>query len=191
MIDKYTLLVNKENKVPENIENIFEFIETTDTENKQVLIEKETYNEFLKLKDYILEKENVLIGIDGGYRSVKRQEELYYAFIKKYGKEYADSIVAPVGCSEHHTGLAIDVGIYFENEGYIIVNDNFERVDEIFKKNIHQYLHMFGFILRYPEGKEHITGYPYEPWHIRYVGKEIAKDIYSKNLTLEEYLVNF
>lgn len=188
MINKYTLLVNKENKVPENIENIFELVETTDTENKPVLIEKETLDEFINLKNFLLEKENILIGIDGGYRSVKRQEELYYEFIKKYGKEYADSIVAPIGCSEHHTGLAIDLGIYFENEGYIIVKDNFDRVDIVFKNKIHQYLHLFGFIIRYPKDKEEITGYPYEPWHIRYVGKEIAKDIYTNNLTLEEYL---
>ncbi len=188
MIDKYTLLVNKENKVPENIENIFELIQTNDTENEPVLIEKETFDAFIKLKNFILEKENILIGIDGGYRSVKRQEDLYYEFVKKYGKEYADSLVAPAFCSEHHTGLAIDVGIYFENEGYIIVNDNFDKVNIVFKNHIHKYLNLFGFILRYPENKEKITGYPYEPWHIRYVGKEIANNIYTNNLTLEEYL---
>ena len=68
--------------------------------------------------------------------------------------------------------------------------------DELFNKEdiylvIHKYLHKFGFILRYPKDKEDITGYNYEPWHIRYVGKEVASIIYNNNITLEEYVLKY
>lgn len=188
MVDKYTLLVNKENKVPKDIKEQLSFVEAIDIDNESTLVENETYEAYLKLMKYIKEEFNISIGIDGAYRSVERQEELYNKFILKYGKTYADSIVAPVGCSEHHTGLAIDIAIYFKGEGYISTNDNFDKVDKVFKEFIHPYLHEFGFILRYQEGKENITGYPYEPWHIRYVGIENAKYIYNNHLTLEEYI---
>lgn len=188
MINKYTLLVNKENKVPDNVENLVNLVAALDIDNEACLVEEETYNEYLNLKKFVKEKFNIVIGIDGAYRSVKRQKELYNEFILKYGKSYADSIVASAGCSEHHTGLAIDLAIHFDNEGYISTNDNFEKVDKVFKEFIHPYLHSFGFILRYPENKEDITGYPYEPWHIRFVGKDIAKNIYENKITLEEYL---
>ena len=84
----------------------------------------------------------------------------------------------------------MDLAIYFDNEGYISTNDNFDRVDKIFKKFIHPYLHEFGFILRYLDSKQDITGYPYEPWHIRYIGKDIATAVYKDNITLEEYINN-
>lgn len=190
MFNKYTLLVNKNNKVPDNIEVLVNLIEIIDIDNEITLVEEETYNAYLSLKQFIKEKFNITIGIDGAYRSVKRQKELYNEFILKYGKSYADSIVAPAGCSEHHTGLAIDLAIYFDNEGYISTNDNFDRVDKIFKKFIHPYLHEFGFILRYLDSKQDITGYPYEPWHIRYIGKDIATAVYKDNITLEEYINN-
>ncbi len=188
MINKYTLLVNKENKVPDNIESLVNLVDAIDIDNDACLVEEETYNAYIELKQFLKDNFNIKIGIDGAYRSVKRQKEIYNEFILKYGKSYADSIVAPVGCSEHHTGLAIDLAIFFDNEGYISTNDNFERVDKVFKEFIHPYLHNFGFILRYPEGKDYITRYPYEPWHIRYVGIENATYIYENKITLEEYL---
>ena len=129
----------------------------------------------------------IVIGIDSGYRSLAHQQKIYSDFIIKYGKEYADKIVAPVGCSEHHTGLAIDISIKVDNK-FLIDNNDLMKNENIYLE-IHKYLSNFGFILRYPKGKDEITGYPYEPWHIRYVGGSVAKKIYDDDLTLEEYLL--
>ena len=92
-------------------------------------------------------------------------------FLVKYGADYVKNYVAEPGFSEHHTGLAIDLYL--------------ESVDAWAK--IEARLPELGFILRYPLGKENITGYSYEPWHIRYVGKDAAEEIMSEGITLEEY----
>ncbi len=95
------------------------------------------------LKEEVKKYESVIIEIDSGYRSVKRQKELYNEFVEKYGKEHADKVVAPVGCSEHHTSVAIDVAISIENEGYIDANSEFDRNEKILKEHVHKYLTMF------------------------------------------------
>lgn len=113
------------------------------------------------------------------YRSYIYQQELYQYYVKFKGNDYADKASARPGHSEHQTGLAIDV--MGSNNDY----DEFDKSVEFdwMKDNAHQY----GFILRYPKGKEHITGFKYEPWHYRYVGVETATYIYQNNLILEEY----
>jgi D-alanyl-D-alanine carboxypeptidase len=104
--------------------------------------------------------------------------------MNKYGIDYAEEVVAMPGTSEHHTGQALDLVINVDGKWIEENEDSMKHLD-IYKK-IHKVLKHFGFILRYPEGKEDITGYPYEPWHIRYVGEDIAMNI--GDLTLEEYL---
>ena len=94
------------------------------------------------------------------------------------GEEYTNLHIAKPGESEHHTGLAID--IKSGDTSPFIISKEYVWL----KKNAHKY----GFILRYPEGKEEITGYAFEPWHYRYVGKKIAKFITKNNMTLEEYI---
>lgn len=188
MIDNiYSILVNKENKVPSDIEQQINLLTIDDTNNKKIFIEEYTLKNYKKLKECVLKRENVLIGIGNAYRTAEIQKEIYEKFMELYGKEYANSIVAPVGFSEHQTGLAIDLEIYFTGEGFISNNKNFERTRTVFEEKIHKYLGEFGFILRYPKNKENITKYPYEPWHIRYVGEKIAKEINEKNITFEEY----
>ena len=81
--------------------------------------------------------------------------------------------------------------ILISASNYIFGKTSSPKDEEPIYKELHKHLKDFGFILRYPEGKEHITGYPYEPWHIRYVGKFVAKIIYEKNYTLEEYLTKY
>ena len=103
--------------------------------------------------------------------------------MKKYGLDYAEEMVAMPGTSEHHTGLAIDIVINKDGE-WIEENKYLLNEQDIFSK-IHRDLKYFGFIVRYPKGKQDITGYPYEPWHLRYIGKDAEK---IGNLTLEEYL---
>ena len=113
------------------------------------------------------------------YRNYEYQDKLFNYYTEKYGIEYALSCSAKPGHSEHQTGLAVDV--MGSNNSY----DDFEFSDEFewMRDNAYKY----GFILRYPKGKENITGFKYEPWHYRYVGKEVAKIIYEKNIVLEEY----
>lgn len=115
------------------------------------------------------------------FRSYDYQVQLYNDYVARDGKDAADRYSARPGFSEHQTGLAFDIsgpgGIDFGTFGET-------KEGKWLRDNAHR----FGFILRYPEGKEHITGYMYESWHFRYVGKEIAPTIYEKQLTLEEYL---
>ena len=112
-----------------------------------------------------------------GFRSYSRQTVLYNNYVKKDGQAKADTYSARPGTSEHQTGLAFDVGQLKYTFG-----------DTPAGKWLAQNCHLYGFIIRYPKGKTHITGYVYEPWHIRYVGKEHATKIMNNNLTLEEYL---
>jgi tRNA pseudouridine55 synthase len=185
---KYKVLVNKENKIKDKFLSKIELITTKDVDDLDVQVEKETYNAYLKLKEFLATK-NVIIGIASAYRSKEYQQEIYDSFVEEYGKDYADKVVAPVGCSEHHTGLAIDINIKANGTWPSDNNELMEQVEHY--KAIHKYLADYGFILRYPEGKEDITGYPYEPWHIRYIGKTVAKIIEKENYTLEEYLSDY
>lgn len=184
-----TILVNKENKIKNNYLNRVEFVTIKNILDKEIKVEKVTYNSFLKLQAYLLEK-NIEIGIDSSYRSIEDQSKVWDEYANKYGIDYCNKYVAPAGYSEHHTGLAIDF--------YIKVNGKYPKDDkEVFDyqldkyKEVEKYLKDFGFILRYPEKKQNITGYSYEPWHIRYVGEFVANIIYNNNLTLEEYLNDF
>ena len=122
-------------------------------------------------------KDKITLWIQSGYRSYKTQDELFNNYVKKHGKEKAETFSARPGHSEHQTGLAMDLNI---------INSSFEGTKEAIwiEKNCYKY----GFIIRYPKGKEKITGYKYEPWHIRYLGKDMSKKVYSSGLTLEEYL---
>ena len=111
------------------------------------------------------------------YRTYQFQVTVYNSMVKGYSKEYADSYSARPGHSEHQTGYTIDC-----ND----INNVFADTDE--GKWLAEHCWEYGFIIRYPLGKEHITGYSYESWHIRYVGVEHAKAIWEQGLTLEEYL---
>lgn len=124
-------------------------------------------------------KENLSIIAMSTYRSYKYQVNLYNTYAKKDGKEIADTYSARPGYSEHQTGLAVDV--YNGKEPYT----NFEVTEEFkwMEKNAYKY----GYILRFPKNKTKETGYNYEAWHYRYVGEEIAKYIYNKKISYEEY----
>lgn len=117
------------------------------------------------------------IPLISGFRSYSRQQTLYNNYVARDGQALADTYSARPGHSEHQTGLAFDVGNLDDNYGST-------PAGIWLKENCHKY----GFIIRYPKGKESITGYQYEPWHIRYVGVEHATKIMNQNITLEEYL---
>lgn len=185
---KYTILVNKDNKIKDNYLNKCNLISTKNELNEDIQVEENAYNSFLKLKEFLKEK-NIFIDIDDSYRSIERQDELYKYYLENNGQDYCDNYVAVKGYSEHHTGLAIDIMLKV-NDSYLREDmDQFEYIS-VFEE-IHKYLYGYGFILRYPKGKEKITGYSYEPWHFRYVGYLPAKIIYENNLCLEEYLSDY
>jgi len=120
------------------------------------------------------------------YRSYGFQKILYDNYVAQYGEEEAGKFSAKPGESEHQTGLAVDVSSPSVN--YQLTRD-FGDTEE--GRWLATHAHEFGFILRYPEGKENITGYMYEPWHLRYVGKFVAKEIDLEETTLEEYLQKY
>lgn len=186
MILDYTVLVNKDNKLPENWEKSLHLVTVEDFEGGEThQIEKEAYEKFVELREALL-NEGIQIELDSCYRSVEAQQDIWDRFTEEYGEEYVKKYVAVPGYSEHQTGLAIDICLV--KDGVTIdENDDMIAEREIFAI-IHSKLADYGFILRYPEGKEDITGYGYEPWHFRYVGyNELAHEIMDNGITLEEY----
>ncbi len=181
-----TVLVNRNNPVNNKIIDNLDLIDIKSIEDTIIKIDKETYNAFLKLQEFCKTK-NLEIGIESAYRSLEEQQTVTEYYLESKGKEYVDKYVAPVGCSEHHTGLAID--FYIKEEEY--PEDDTEIRNDTKYKEVHKYLKDFGFILRYPKEKEDITGYSYEPWHIRYVGNIVANICYENDLTLEEYKTSY
>jgi D-alanyl-D-alanine carboxypeptidase len=116
------------------------------------------------------------------YRSYATQEALFQYYVQRDGLEKAKTYSAAPGTSEHMTGLAIDVS---GADGKCAAEDCFGETKEA--KWIAEHAAEYGFIVRYPKGKEAITGYQYEPWHLRYVGKPLAEEITKRGITLEEY----
>ena len=117
------------------------------------------------------------IPLISGFRSYETQNTIYNNNVRKDGEAIANIYSAKPGQSEHQTGLAFDVGK---------ISDNYGETEP--GKWLASNAHNYGFIIRYLKGKENITGYKYEPWHIRYVGVQVATEIYNKGITLEEYL---
>ncbi|EMF45770.1 D-alanyl-D-alanine carboxypeptidase [Planococcus halocryophilus Or1] len=118
------------------------------------------------------------------YRNFARQKQLYESYVAKDGQQAADRYSARPGYSEHQTGLAFDIGESGQEQHWASASFGDTEGGKWLATNAHNY----GFILRYPDGKEKITGYMYESWHFRYVGKDVATQIYEKGITLEEYL---
>lgn len=131
-------------------------------------------------------KNNTPVYGQSAYRSYERQSILYNKAIKNYGKEKADMDTARPGHSEHQTGLTIDVSS--NKQGNMLTFENTPSFTWM-QNNAYKY----GFILRYPKGKENIHGFIYESWHYRYVGQKVAKDMHDNysNLTFDEYYYKF
>ncbi|MCM1371213.1 MAG: M15 family metallopeptidase [Clostridium sp.] len=177
--DDILVLVNKNNKLPNDyIPNGLEEINIKYS-NEGKLLRHEARFAFEALSSDALKEGYKIIAVSA-YRTYTYQEKLFNNYIEEYGEDYALNCSARPGHSEHQTGLSLDV--MGTNNSY----DDFEESNE-FEWMIDN-AHKYGFILRYPKGKENITGYKYEPWHYRYVGVDVAKEIYKNDITLEEYL---
>lgn len=186
--DTYLVLVNRTHELPEDWLDRIELVVAGNTLGYDVEIERETYDHFSELREDLLQ-DGIDIELDSVYRSVDEQKDLWKRFEDEKGTEYCEQYVAKPGYSEHHTGLAVDV--YLIKNGEVIDdNDAMIAEKEIFAE-VHSRLAEHGFILRYLENKEDITGYSYEPWHFRYVGVKAAKEIMEQGITLEEYLNEF
>ncbi|MGM9926493.1 MAG: D-alanyl-D-alanine carboxypeptidase family protein [Bacillus sp. (in: firmicutes)] len=128
------------------------------------------------------ESEGIELYAVSGYRSYERQQVVFNAEVAVNGQEAAAAAVAVPGSSEHQTGLAMDISARSVS---LELTQDFEPTVE--GQWLAENAHKYGFILRYPKGKEEITGYKFEPWHFRYVGEEYAQVIYENDLTLEEF----
>ncbi|MDD2647769.1 MAG: M15 family metallopeptidase [Eubacteriales bacterium] len=180
--DEYTVLVNHDymldkKYVPDDLVKV-------DVKFKDAKIElrKEAADALLQLFADAKEAGYNLIAASG-YRSYSRQATIYYNKVKSMGKERAAKLSAPAGASEHQLGLAVDITCK-ANKQYL--NANFAKTDE--GKWVTEHCYDYGFILRYKQEWEDVTGYAYEPWHIRYVGMEHAANIKELDIPYEEYV---
>ena len=211
-LDKY--LSNKKDNVDETISYVNaglyrdyykDMIETDTSKDTLILVNKYNYlgstyvpndlqtidanfskgvnNKLRRVAKVAFEKMAAAAKLDGiiiynlsAYRSYQSQESIYNRSVKNYGVEESDKTSARPGNSEHQTGLALDINS---------VDNNFENTTAY--KWLINNSYKYGFILRYPENKENITGYSFEPWHYRYVGEDVANKIQEEDITFDEY----
>lgn len=139
-------------------------------------VDDEAYNALYEMEEAAA-SDGITLYVVSDFRDYETQEIIYNRYVEQNGKEEADTFSARPGYSEHQTGLAFDLNDLEESFA-----DTPEGI--WLAENCHKY----GFIIRYPKGKDDITGYMYEPWHVRYLGKEMSEKVYQSGLTLEEYL---
>jgi D-alanyl-D-alanine carboxypeptidase len=182
--DNLLVLVNKYNKLPDDYEptNLEDFDIKYKISKYEKPMRKEAHDALIKLIDDI-NKQGMNLWINSTFRTKDYQNGLFTKSVKNNGMAHALIYSAKMRHSEHETGLAVDMSSV---KGML---DGFEKYPEYkwLIKNAHKY----GFIERYPKGKEWITGYAYEPWHYRYVGVEAATKIKEEEITFEEYAVKY
>lgn len=175
----YLILVNKFYQLEENYERSdltsipLQYAYADNSASQEVV------DNYIAMHKAVKEELGITLMVNSSYRSYHDQEEIYKQFRAK-GQEYADSFAARPGFSEHQTGLAIDITSTANPTA-----NSFKESKEYawLKENSYKY----GFIHRFPEEKENITGYNTESWHFRYVGKEAAEKIKKENITFDEY----
>ncbi|MCD8511324.1 MAG: M15 family metallopeptidase [Bacillus sp. (in: Bacteria)] len=185
-LDDVLLLVNRRRAlppeyVPEDLAEP-EVRFTFDEQLPQRLLREQAAEALEKLFQ-TAEEQGIYLFAVSGYRSYERQESIFAFNWQTHGEERANQFSARAGHSEHQTGLAMD--ITSQSAGFQLTQD-FGDTEE--GKWVAENAAEFGFIIRYLEGKEEITGFAYEPWHLRYVGVEAALEIAEQGITLEEYL---
>ncbi len=182
-INDYLVLVNKKrNLMSYDIPNNLVDISVNHMEHVKE-IDKKTNDVLIKMFDDA-KKEGIKLRVVSGYRDFFYQVDLFDSYTKNHGFDKANTYSALPGQSEHQTGFVVDLDD--ENPEFTLER-SFEETEAF--KWLDDNAHKYGFILRYPKGKEELTGYIYEPWHYRYVGSaDIATEIYQKGLILEQYL---
>lgn len=180
-----TALVNKQNSVGETYEptDLVKLDVPTVLENPEVNQLRKVAADALKAMFEDAKKSDIYLYARSGYRSYQTQNQLFNSYVENHGKEAAARFSAEPGQSEHQTGLAMDVTS--ESVNFQLDESFGETTEGVW---LREHGHEYGFIIRYPQDKEDITGYIYEPWHIRYLGVELATKVYESGLTYEEYL---
>lgn len=181
------VLVNKQSAitsehVPQDLTKVkvpFSFV----SDNEEQMMRQEAAKALEKMFE-AAENEQIRLIAVSGYRSYESQKALCDQYVQTRGEKYAARYCAQPGTSEHQTGLAMDIGSAVATEP---LGDKFGDTAE--GQWVAKHAAEFGFIIRYPKGKEEITGYAYEPWHLRYVGIETATVIMDQGITLEEYFM--
>ncbi len=185
----YLILVNPLHRIPADYFDNLELVEMRGYDDEIFQVEKQTAAQFRKLQNETAQK-GIEILLSSAYRSVEKQQAIKEELTAEYGEEYGKQFVAAPGYSEHHTGLALDFVAKIDGKWLIENKEIFDRAEEL--QPVYDILPRYGFILRYLKGKEEITGYPAEPWHIRYVGDPaVAAEITARGITLEEYCEKF
>lgn len=182
--DQYLILVNKENKLKKNYEPddlVIPSIRFNSVNNMVQHVRTDVAKE-LQIMFATAKNDGINLIAISGYRSYEYQQVVYNESLMSVGEEETRKFVALPGTSEHQTGLAMDV----LSSEYYTLDEGFENTEAF--RWLKEHISEYGFIIRYPRGKEDITGYEYEPWHLRYVGIEAAIEINERGLTLEEYL---
>ena len=187
------ILVNKEhvlpyNFVPQRLITINEPMGEKVDKTYQNKLVPHVYKAFKEMQKSASEQ-GYEIFVDSSFRPAEYQDRVFNNSANKNGTEHATKYVAKPGASEHQTGLAIDI-IFRRNNEMIEPFDGMENEPEI--RWLFAHAHEYGFILRYPRNQDNddfnvITGFKFEPWHFRYIGKKSANEIFTKNITLEEY----
>lgn len=191
MVDlDYGVLVNKKNPLPrdyvplnlytldDNLDNFHKYMDP----NLKPMLRRDIKSYIDKLL-VALKEAGFDVIVDSGYRSFDYQKVILEKNLKNKGADAFNWVALP-GCSEHQTGLAFDIA-YFKNGEYS--DDVKENDSEVLW--LKRYAYLYGLILRFPKGKEDITGFQHECWHYRFVGLELAKYLYENDLTLEEYYI--
>ncbi|WP_245802053.1 M15 family metallopeptidase [Fictibacillus arsenicus] len=185
-LDDILIVANKERNLPEDYEPADLVIPNVPFPFKEDLPKKKLRKEAASSVEELFkaaEGQGLELLAQSGYRSYDTQVSIFAYNADQFGEEKANQTSAQPGQSEHQTGLSLDV---------TSPQVNYELVEKFGETKEGKWLaenaYKYGFIIRYLKGKEDITGYQYEPWHLRYVGKEHAKEIHERGITLEEYL---
>ncbi|WP_084225304.1 M15 family metallopeptidase [Paenibacillus pectinilyticus] len=183
--ESVTVLVNKQNSLPSSYEPadlVYPNIPFTFAEKIEKRKMRQVAATAIEKLFAGAEKDGIHLAGVSAYRSYATQKSVFQSYVKKDGEEKAKTYSAVPGTSEHETGLAIDVT---GSNGKCAAEDCFGGTKEAVW--LEKHAADYGFIIRYPQGKAAITGYQYEPWHIRYVGTDVSKEIQAKSLTMEEF----
>lgn len=181
--DSVLIIANKKHKLPDGYEPSDLTLLTVPTAYGDVYMKAEAAQAMSNMIA-AANAEGVYPVVTTAYRDYAFQETLYNGYVESDGVEAADTYSSRPGYSDHQTGLAADISC--ESNGYSL-NTEFENTAE--GQWLAQHAHEYGFVMRYPNGKEAVTGYTYEPWHFRYIGVEEATNLYNSdpNMTMEEY----
>lgn len=187
-LDSLTVLVNKETNLPEDhVPNDLVTIDVPVVNQESVEINQLRQEAADRLSDLFdaAAADGIELVARSGFRSYSTQDTLFNNYVANHGYEEASRFSAKPGTSEHQTGLAMD--ITSAEVGYDLVE---EFINTESGSWLADHAHEYGFVMRYPQGKEDITGYQFEPWHYRYFGQELSRYLYEEDLTYEEFLEN-